>query len=135
MYFFVLASLDLPNPSTIPESGWVDNMKLWPALQEHHITYYLLKTKACDLEQVQALKSLESYNYVVSGKVGQLLIHQYSEHACIIKGDVTPSQSENNAPHKPWVCIGTDCRVLTGACSCMVGKTRVCSHVGKLRDS
>ncbi|XP_064472512.1 uncharacterized protein LOC135386987 isoform X2 [Ornithodoros turicata] len=54
-----------PHPSTIPDSEWKDDMKMWPPLQENHITYYLLKTKACDLEDVQALKSLEAYNYLV----------------------------------------------------------------------
>lgn len=77
----------LPHPLTIKAADWKDDMKLWPPLQGHQITYYLLKSKACDLEDVQALKSLNSYNYVISGKGGQLLVHQ-AEKDVFIKGSV-----------------------------------------------
>ncbi|KAH7945792.1 hypothetical protein HPB49_015659 [Dermacentor silvarum] len=50
------------------KSDWIEDMKLWPPVQEHHIICYLLKTKACDLEEVNAIKSTEAYNYVESGK-------------------------------------------------------------------
>ncbi|KAH7960963.1 hypothetical protein HPB49_025356 [Dermacentor silvarum] len=106
-------------------------MKLWPSLQENHITYYLLKAKACDLEDVQAIKSLDLYNYVISGKVGQLLVCQADKETCFIKGKVSPSQADSDRPYETWVCIGNNCRVWTRSCSCKFGLTTVCSHVGK----
>lgn len=120
----------LPHPLSLAANEWKDDMKLWPSLQENHITYYLLKTKACDLEDVQAIKSLDSYNYVISGKVGQLLVCQADKGTCFIKGKVSPSQADSDRPYETWVCIGNDCRIWTGSCSCKVGLTTVCSHVG-----
>ncbi|KAK8770444.1 hypothetical protein V5799_013091 [Amblyomma americanum] len=64
----------LPHPLSIAANEWKEDMKLWPSLQENHITYYLLKTKACDLEDVQAIKSLDSYNFVISGKAPLSLV-------------------------------------------------------------
>ncbi|XP_064479743.1 uncharacterized protein LOC135393146 [Ornithodoros turicata] len=107
-------------------------MKLWPPLQEHHITYYLLKSKASDLEDVQALKSLDSYNYLISGKVGRLLVYQTDSDTCFLKGTVSPSQADEYRTYQAWVCVTSDCRVLWGSCTSKVGLTRVCSHVGAI---
>lgn len=106
--FLTVGDRVLPHPLSLAANEWKDDMKLWPSLQENHITYYLLKTKACDLEDVQAIKSLDSYNYVISGKVGQLLVCQADKGTCFIKGKVSPSQADSDRPyetglHRKWL--------------------------------
>lgn len=58
--FLTVGDRVLLHPLSLAANEWKDNMKLWPSLQENHITHYLLKTKACDLEDIQAIKSLDS---------------------------------------------------------------------------
>lgn len=116
-----------PHPSCI--TTWEDNLKKWPEIRSPQIVYYLLKTKACDLEEVKAYKSLDSYNYVRSGWVGALLVHEIDPCTLLLKGTVQSSQSVNR-PNDAWICAKKDGEVITGGCTCMAGKARVCSHVG-----
>lgn len=95
-----------------------------------HIVCYLIKTKACDLRQAEAYKSLDSYNYVQSGWVGQVLCHKMSEEMVCLKAEVRPSQAVNKKPWVAWACIKNTGQVLTAGCNCMAGKARVCSHIG-----
>lgn len=112
---------------------WIEDMKLLPPVQEHHIIYYLLKTKACDLEEVNAIKSTEAYNFVESGKVGCLLVHKdMATHSIFVKGEVERSQALSAPPHKAWVCLQPSGSVVTADCSCMAGAAHACSHIGML---
>ncbi|KAM7282602.1 uncharacterized protein ISCGN_002748 [Ixodes scapularis] len=113
-------------------SIWEDNMKSWPPIEKPDIIFYLLHSKACDLQEVRAYKSLDSYNYLSSGLVGTVLGHRISDQLCYLKAEVGRSQSFNAAPHKAWVCMHSTGRVVTGGCSCMAGQAKVCSHVGAI---
>ncbi|KAH7981332.1 hypothetical protein HPB49_023190 [Dermacentor silvarum] len=46
---------------------WLDDMREWPAVRVPDIIFYLLNSKACDLQAVKNYRSLESYNYLQSG--------------------------------------------------------------------
>ncbi|KAG0430388.1 hypothetical protein HPB47_022741 [Ixodes persulcatus] len=94
-----------PHPSCI--TTWEDNLKKWPEIRSPQIVYYLLKTKACDLEEVKAYKSLDSYNYVRSGWVGALLVHEIDPCTLLLKGTVQSSQSVNR-PNDAWICAKKD---------------------------
>ncbi|KAM7306756.1 uncharacterized protein ISCGN_010423 [Ixodes scapularis] len=83
-------------------SIWEDNMKSWPPIEKPDIIFYLLHSKACDLQEVRAYKSLDSYNYLSSGLVGTVLGHRISDQLCYLKAEVGRSQSFNAAPHKAW---------------------------------
>ncbi|KAG0437562.1 hypothetical protein HPB47_017385 [Ixodes persulcatus] len=93
------------------------------------VVYALLHTKACDMEDVKAYKSLDSYNYLKSGWVGAVLVHEVDQGTVLLKGTVQGSQSVNGA-NNVWVCAKKDGEVITGGCTCMAGKAQVCSHVG-----
>lgn len=107
-------------------------MKLWPSVHGPDIVYYLLHTKACDLKDVKAFKSLDSFSYLQSGLVGTILVHKIDDNLCYLKCEVGRSQSANAPPHKAWVCVHQNGNVVTGGCSCMAGQAKVCSHVGAL---
>ncbi|KAM7307843.1 uncharacterized protein ISCGN_011479 [Ixodes scapularis] len=113
-------------------SMWEDNMKSWPPIEKPDIVFYLVHSKACDLQEVRAYKSLESYLYLTSGLVGTVLHHRISDQLGYFKAEVGRSQSFNAAPHKAWACVHTTGRVVTGGCSCMAGQAKVCSHVGAI---
>ncbi|XP_064488342.1 uncharacterized protein LOC135400439 [Ornithodoros turicata] len=111
-------------------SAWTDDLRLWPNTTSGDIVYYLVNSKACDLQDVKAYKSLESYNYLQCGWVGKLLAHKINNDAVYVQGDVRPSQAVNNKPHKAWICARYSGEVVTAGCTCMAGRARVCSHVG-----
>ncbi|KAG0445051.1 hypothetical protein HPB47_000995 [Ixodes persulcatus] len=90
----------------------------WPDIRAPQIIYYLLHTKACDMEDVKAYKSLDSYNYLKSGWVGAVLVHEVDQGTSV------------NRTNNVWVCAKKDGEVITGGCTCMAGKAQVCSHVG-----
>lgn len=110
-------------------TAWSD-MRLWPSVTSGDIVYYLVNSKACDLQEVKAYKSLESYDYLQCGWVGKLSAHKVNEDTVYVKGEVRPSQAVNNKPHSAWICAKTSGVVITAGCSCMAGKAKVCSHVG-----
>lgn len=117
-----------PHPDSI--TAWKDDVRLWPGIRQPDIIYYLLSTKACDLRDVKAFKSLESYNYLQSGWVGALSVHQVNDEVTYVKGQVRPSQAVNSTTNNVWVCAKNSGEVVTAGCSCMAGQAKVCSHVG-----
>ncbi|KAG0437880.1 hypothetical protein HPB47_017248 [Ixodes persulcatus] len=98
-------STQYPRPSCI--KVWEDNVKKCPDVRSPQIIYYLLHTKACDLEDVKAYKSLDSYNYFKSGWVGAVLVHEVYATTVLLKGTVQGSQSINRT-NDVWVCAKMD---------------------------
>ncbi|XP_077484740.1 uncharacterized protein LOC144094696 [Amblyomma americanum] len=108
---------------------WTEGMLDWPELKGQDIVYYLVHSKACDHQEVRCYKSLESYNYLQSGWVGEVLLHKVNEDIVLLKEDVTPSQALKNKPHRVWVSAKKEGEALNAGCTCMAGQARVCSHV------
>ncbi|CAN7977845.1 unnamed protein product, partial [Ixodes persulcatus] len=117
------------HPSAI--NTWDEDMKKWPGIRGPDIIYYLLHSKACDLESVKAYKSLDSFNYLQSGWVGTILAHKIDTDMTLLKAKVQASQSCGKF-HNAWVCAKPSGEVITGGCSCMAGQAKVCSHVGAI---
>lgn len=107
-------------------------MREWPAVRAPDIVFYLLNSKACDLQAVKCYKSLESYNYVQSGWVGKLFVHSIDSELSYVKGEVSPSQAVSGTPRTAWVCAKRSGEVLTAGCTCMAGQGKVCSHAGAI---
>lgn len=111
-------------------TSWVDDIKQWPEVSVTNVVCYLVRSKACDLKEAEAFKSLDSYNYLQSGWVGQVLSYKLCSDITCVKADVRPSQAVNKKSFTAWAVIQNSGPILTGGCSCMAGQARVCSHVG-----
>ncbi|KAL1473998.1 hypothetical protein MTO96_038314 [Rhipicephalus appendiculatus] len=109
---------------------WAEDTREWPQIGQLNIAYYLVEAKAGDLRQVCNYKALESYNYVQSGWVGQMLAHKVNDEVVLVKGAVTPSQAVNSRPHRAWIFARPSGEVLRAGCTCVAGEARVFSHVG-----
>lgn len=48
-------------------TSWVDDIKQWPEVSVANVVCYLVRSKACDLKEAEAFKSLDSYNYLQCG--------------------------------------------------------------------
>ena len=88
----------LPDPYGI-KGGWSDKTSFWPDVTFGDIYLYLIETPGIyTKESMKAFKSLEAYQFFLSGHVKTLLCHPMDETVpfCIIKGSVIPSQRLND---------------------------------------
>ena len=76
-------------------------------------------------------KSTEAYQYLHSGKVGRVLLHQIKEDLIFLKADVQPSQSSSPV-HSAWVLVTNLGAVETAGCSCIAGQGKSCSHTASI---
>ncbi|CAC5420381.1 unnamed protein product [Mytilus coruscus] len=124
----------LPDPYAIAEK-WSSDPSTWPDLTFGDIYLYLIDTPSIyTKESMKAYKSLDAYNYVVSGHVQVVFSHPVDDCPfMVLKAKVTPSQRARDKPHEPWVYLekssGT---VYCAHCTCMAGLGEVCSHVEAL---
>ena len=123
-------SLEVPHLSTI--SAWDDDMKRWPTVQYAHIVNYLVFSEGVDGEEMENFKSIESYNYFHSGKVGAVYVATATADLLYLRTEVTPSQDVNNTKHQAWVLATTESVVETAGCSCPAGLGKTCSHAGSI---
>ncbi|KAG0425942.1 hypothetical protein HPB47_026935 [Ixodes persulcatus] len=72
-----------------------------------NITLYLLFTPSqFTPETLEAYKSLEAYNYFVSGHVQDVRLWQPDGHdTCFVRANVRPSQRATGPPQDAWVCL------------------------------
>ena len=62
-------------PYIIPASEWIDNVRLWPPVAYPDVYNYLIENSGqYTRESLKAYKSLEAYNFVISGWVKPLHI-------------------------------------------------------------
>ncbi|KAL3880359.1 hypothetical protein ACJMK2_032603 [Sinanodonta woodiana] len=97
------------------------------------IMYLVNGTSAYTLEQFKSYKSLEAYNYVVSGWVDH--VNTYKPECCanvIVTAKFSHSQRLNAKPLEPWIIASPQGTVLSAHCTCMAGLGESCSHVAAL---
>eukprot|EP00795_Rhopilema_esculentum_P010137 gene10137-18802_t len=126
----------LPDPFTL--ETWQDNIMLLPDITWADIYNYLIYYPSCfSRESLKAYKSLEGYNFFVSGHVHNIFYHEVEEKNkfCFFKSEVLPSQRQGlkQKLYKVWVCLNkSEGWILTANCTCMAGLGSVCSHVAAL---
>ena len=116
---------NLPDPYSIKQDEWTDDVKLWPNVEYGDIYTYLIDTKgAYTKDSLKAYKSLEAFNYFHSGHVRTVYFYQTisSSLYAILMAKVNPSQRAPVNSHEAWVVIKKeDGTVVVGHCSCMAG--------------
>ena len=137
--------LRIPDPYTIPQEKWKDDVASWPQVEFGQIYTYLIDTPGqFTKEKLKAYKSLDAFNYyiryvgmiittknklnmnynydvIISGWVQAVYIYEHGL-ICLMKSKVKASQRLNDKPHEAWIAVekasGT---VLSGHCTCMAG--------------
>ena len=111
----------LPDPYALKE--WHNDPLSWPDLTFGDIYTYLIDTPGIyTRESLKAYKSLEAYDFFLSGHVKPLWFHTIDEDVPFssIKGKVIPSQRLNDKPHEAWVCLRKkEATVHCAHCTCM----------------
>ncbi|KAL7407969.1 hypothetical protein ABVT39_016384 [Epinephelus coioides] len=76
-------------------------MKNWPEIRYEDIFNYFVLSLGVDGSTMRNYKSTEAYQYIHSGKVGQVLLYNFDD-LVFMKADVLPSQSQADL-HSAWV--------------------------------
>ena len=113
----------LPDPFNL--KGWENNPMLWPDVTYGDIYTYLIDMPGVyTKEALKAFKSLEAYQFFVSGHVKLLWYHSVGDSMtfCFIKGKVIRSQRINDKPHDAWICLHkSEASVYCARYTCMAG--------------
>lgn len=120
-----LESETLPDPYGLSEEEWFDDVTKWPTIEFGDVYNYLINSKGrYTKESLKAYKSLEAYNYFVSGHVRTVYFYESSERSnyAILTAKVNPSQKSAANPHEAWViACKEDGQVMSGHCTCKAG--------------
>ena len=102
---------------------FVDDMTLWPPVEYGHIFCYFIERPGVYMQQqLIQWKSLEAYNYFVSGHVRSVTVRTVNPTCCVLKALVNPSQSSPDKAHEAWVAVKSDGQITTAHCKCMAGQ-------------
>ena len=117
-----LKSERIPDPYAVPQEEWVDDVTKWPTVLYGDVYNYIESKGRYTQQSLRAFKSLEAFDYFVSGHVRTVFCHEPSSHHCILMAEVNPSQKSPSDTHKAWVIIQKqDGQVMTGHCTCKAG--------------
>ena len=125
----------VPNPYGIKESEWSLDMTKWPPIEYGDLYNHFINTPGIyTKEALKAFKSLEGYDYFVSGHVQEVFLYEISPDSpvALLKGRVKPSQglnddphkpTQNDDPHKPWILVDRHSGYIIAAhCTCKAGQ-------------
>ena len=87
-------SEELPDPYAVPDEKWVDDITKWLSVEYGDIYNNLIDSRGCyTKESLKAFKSLEAYNYFVSGHVRTVYLYEPLEQSkyAILMAEVNPS--------------------------------------------
>lgn len=130
-YLDKLKIIDGKDPYEVNKGEWKKtDIEKWPDLCYPDIVNYLVCSQSVyTLDQLKAYKSLQAYNYFISGFV-QDLGHTVINGKSVFLAKIKHSQRMNETPLLPWLIAETDGSVISAHCTCMAGTGEVCSHVG-----
>ena len=115
----------LPDPYSLDASQWSSEESLLPDITFADITFYLIETSSeFTRDKIRAYKSLEAYNFFVSGHVNDVYIHKVAKSDfSLIKSLVLPSkrQGQKETLYNVWVSLHKTGWILSANCTCMAG--------------
>lgn len=122
-----VANESFPDPFQIADNLWMDCPHQWPPVQYGDIYNYLINTPGLyTAEAMKAYKSLDGYNFFVSGHVGQIMyyVNENMKTVCLMKCAVMPSQkmTTKKGRHQVWICLDKkQGYVVSAHCTCKAG--------------
>ena len=119
----VLGLTEEDDPYAARNGGkFTEDMTLWPPVEYGHIfCYFVERPGVYTQQQLMQWKSLDAYNYFVSGHVREVKLWAISSSNCILKALVNPSQRSPDNAHHAWVAVKGVGQIITAHCTCMAG--------------
>ena len=104
------------------DAGYAEDMTLWPPVEFRHIfCYFIERPGVYTKQQLFQWKSLDAYNYFLSGQVRLVMAKRVNSTTFILKAVVNPSQSSPDKAHEAWVAAKSDGQIVAAHCKCMAG--------------
>ncbi|KAL1267167.1 hypothetical protein QQF64_002842 [Cirrhinus molitorella] len=104
------------------KSEFSSELKYLPAIEAVDITNYLVvQTSFYSTKQMKAYKSMDAYNYFVSGWVNDIGTKVLQNDNRLVFARVNHSQRSAETPLKTWVIAKHDGEVIAAHCNCMAG--------------
>ncbi|XP_035689579.1 uncharacterized protein LOC118424879 [Branchiostoma floridae] len=121
------------DPYSLHKSAFDSDLALVPSVEYPDIVNYLvLTTSWATNNQMKAYKSMEAYNFFVSGWVDTLQMKTVSPDKVLVAARVKHSQRNTATPLKPWFLAEENGNILLAHCDCMAGVSEACSHIGAI---
>lgn len=104
----------------------------YPSVEYPDIVNYLaLQTSWITGQQIKAYKSMDAYNFFVSGWVNTIFTKPVAgTDKVVVTVRVNYSQRARETPLKTWLLAEKDRNVCVAHCNCMAGLCEAYSHVG-----
>ena len=130
-YIEKISKIDFIDPYLLKPTDLNYDSDVLPQVSYPDIVNYLLFAPSpMTGEQLKCYKSMDAYNYYLSGFVKKVGIKQFEGDICLVLAAVSHSQKLSVKPPEPWLMIEKKGRVLSAHCNCMAGLGEACSHVG-----
>ncbi|RDD42711.1 hypothetical protein TrispH2_006575 [Trichoplax sp. H2] len=124
--------IDGADPYRIMKDQWSTDDKDLPDITYPDIVNYLVTTESSyTLEDLKDYRSLQSYNYFVSGWVSDVMHCTINDRSIII-AKVQRSLNVKAAPFLPWIITESNGVIRATHCNCITGLGETCSHVGAI---
>lgn len=122
------------DPYTLKKSDCSEDMAEYPAITYPDIVNYLvIQTSWKTGSEMKAWKSMDAYNFFVSGWVHNILTKAVQgTDKVVVTARVNHSQRARETPLKAWILSEKDGTVCSAHCNCMAGLCEACSHIGAL---
>ena len=122
------------DPYMLKKSECSEDLADYPSVEYPDIVNYLvLQTSWITGQQMKAYKSMDAYNFFVSGWVNTIFTKPVAgTDKVVVTARVNHSQRARETPLKTWLLAEKDGNVCMAHCNCMAGLCEACSHVGAL---
>ena len=118
----------------LKKSECSEDLADYPSMEYPDLVSYLaLQTSWITGQQMKAYKSMDAYNFFVSGWVNTIFTKPVAgTDKVVVTARVNHSQRARETPLKTWFLAEKDGNVCMAHCNCMAGLCEACSHVGAL---
>lgn len=113
----------LPDPlnEVVREATFSPDFSALPQLTYPDLYHYLVDTVCVySREAVKAYRSLDAFNYFISGKLRKLCSYRLNDHT-IVFGEVGASQTLSKTYAAWFIARNTGGEICSGHCTCMAG--------------
>ena len=128
-----LRDVNITDPYAMRKTAFDVKPERWPKVTFADTYFYLVNsTSKFTHSQMKAYKSLDAYQFVVTGQTYDVMCRELRPELYLFFGKVRHSQSMfSKAPNKVWLTVNDDGTVVNAHCTCMAGNFHQNGYITK----